>query len=646
MTLFDSYDYLWMGIYLLGLLGLTLYLYKKASAGMEGYYLGARSIPWWAMGISGMVTQLDMAGTMLLVSLLTLLGPQGLYIEVRGGLALLVAFAMVFQGKWNRRSWCMTVAEWMEFRFGSGWAGQLARMIQALAMLILTIGMLAYFVKGSGLFLSIFFPFSPEACALTLIVITTFYTVLTGFYGVVYTDLFQCLFIVGGMIVIALTAIPLVPSAEEFSSMAASVSGYQNWGSVEIPWEADMPKAYEGFRMFGIAFVYYIIFTILVGVSRSGGKPTYFGARSDRECGTLSLIWILSSSIRWPLIIGFVIIGVHLSTTLFPDGNTVARAAEVIKQEYPHVQEHSWGAVVSEMTRQENENAAASELNALLGDDWRDKIALVSYYGDINKEEILPAVIRYAVPSGLRGLIFVALIAAAMSTFSGQLNTAAAYFVRDIYQRHMRPAATQRELIWTSYITCVAIVAASFLMGYYSKSINDIRGWIMLSLGGGLAFPALLRWFWWRFNGCGYAVGTLAGMIAAIVQRLYFNELPVWYSFPSILAVSAIGCVVGTYLSKPTDDAVVMKFYEKTRPFGVWGRFKTRLSPEYQQAIARENRNDIIATFFAAPGQFLLYWIPVTFMLKDWDACLYGALGLIVCSIALYWFWYKPLPKD
>ena len=33
MTLFDSYDYLWMGIYLLGLLGLTLYLYKKASAG-------------------------------------------------------------------------------------------------------------------------------------------------------------------------------------------------------------------------------------------------------------------------------------------------------------------------------------------------------------------------------------------------------------------------------------------------------------------------------------------------------------------------------------------------------------------------------------------------------------------------------------
>lgn len=122
--MFNTIDYGIMIFYVAGIIALGWYLKSKASNSIEDYYLGSNKLPWWALGISGMASQLDMTGTMILVSMLFMFGFRGMYIEIRGGLALLMAFAMVYMGKWNRRSGCMTVAEWMEFRFGKGLGGE------------------------------------------------------------------------------------------------------------------------------------------------------------------------------------------------------------------------------------------------------------------------------------------------------------------------------------------------------------------------------------------------------------------------------------------------------------------------------------------------------------------------------------------
>ena len=98
---------------------------------------------------------------MIIVSFLFLLGPRGLFIEFRGGAVLVLAVAMLWTGKWHRRSGCLTSAEWMLFRFGDGVAGQSAQLARAVAGIVLTVGMIAYLVKGTGLFLSIFVPFTP-----------------------------------------------------------------------------------------------------------------------------------------------------------------------------------------------------------------------------------------------------------------------------------------------------------------------------------------------------------------------------------------------------------------------------------------------------------------------------------------------------
>ena len=61
-------DYTVIACYLACLVGLGLYLKKRASGSMEDYFLGGRKMPWWALGISGMASFLDLTGTMVIVS--------------------------------------------------------------------------------------------------------------------------------------------------------------------------------------------------------------------------------------------------------------------------------------------------------------------------------------------------------------------------------------------------------------------------------------------------------------------------------------------------------------------------------------------------------------------------------------------------
>jgi len=84
MQYLGTTDYCIIGGYFLALVCLGLYLSRRASKSLDEYFLGGRSLPWWALGISGMGWSVDVTGTMLIVSLLYLLGPRGLFIEFRG----------------------------------------------------------------------------------------------------------------------------------------------------------------------------------------------------------------------------------------------------------------------------------------------------------------------------------------------------------------------------------------------------------------------------------------------------------------------------------------------------------------------------------------------------------------------------------
>ena len=647
MEYLSRVDYAVIAGYAAVLVGLAFYLQRRASASLEDYLIGGRRLPWWLLGVSGTASFLDVTGTMIITSFLFMLGPRGLFIEFRGGAVLALVFMFLWTGKWHRRSKCLTGAEWMIFRFGDGPGGRFAQFMSVIAGVAGTIGMLAYLIKGMGLFLSMFIPFSPLQCALLLVAVATIYTMVSGFYGVVYTDLFQSVIIMIAVTGITIMAVSKVASVPDLGAFAAGITGNGDWMSSAPHWHTEMPKGYEVYRHLFLFALFYLLRNVFGGMA-AGGDPKYFGARNDRECGTLTFLWTWLMTLRWPMMMGFAVLGLFLVRDLFPDMSVIAECARILKAHSPDVEEAQWAELVSSVVNSPEKFPAelTTQLQALLGGDWSKKLMLVSFHGNINPERILPAVLLFDIARGLRGLFLVALIAACMSTFDSTVNATTGLLTRDVYQKYLRPEAKTKELIYISWFFVAALVGLAFLFAYSVKSINDIWGWIIMGLGGGLLMPGFLRLYWWRFNGSGFAAGTFVGLVAAVLQRHYYPGMDERLQFMIIGCIGLVGSVAGAYLSPPTDDKVLRHFYRTTRPMGVWGPLKSALSGEEFTAMRREHFFDVAASPFALLWQICLFLLPMQLVIGAWRSAAVTAVLWLAGLIGLYFLWYRQLPEE
>ena len=583
-------------VYLSAIVVVGLVMQKKASAGIDSYFLGNRKLPWWALGASGMASNTDIAGTMINTAFIYALGTKGFFIEIRGGVTLIMAFLMVFMGKWNRRSQVMTQAEWMHFRFGTKKEGDVARIISAIAAIIMTVAMVTYFVIGAGKFVGDFLGIHPLYASILMIILAMTYTIASGLYGVVWTDVFQGIFIFGVIIYISVLAMTTVDLPDEFlvsvpmmdGSFTAIKTTLAEWSRMTPPQEMNMPEGstFSIYNLFGIAIMFYLFKVTLEGASGAGGYmlQRYFAAKSDREAGLLSLFWTVLLAFRWPLIASFAMLGIYHGIET--------------------------GTVIAD------------------------------------PELVLPTVIKNYIPVGVKGLLIAGLMAAAMSTFDSTVNAGAAYWVKDLYQTYLRPNASEKDLILQSRLASLVIVLLALLFSLTITNINEIWGWITMGIGAGMFIPQVIRWYWWRFNGYGFAIGTAVGMAAAVLTKAFGGPIAEYNSFLIASGSSLVGCILGTYLTPPTESAVLSNFYKVTRPFGFWGSVRTEIPPDVLNQINEENRRDIIAIFFAVPWQVVLFLTGMMIVMKQWSN-VFNLFGLlVVLSAGLYWFWYRHLSKE
>ena len=659
MTKLNIVDFSVILGYIAALIGLGFYLRKRASNSLEDYFLGGRKMPWWALGISGMASCLDVSNTSLIVAFLFMLGPRGLYAQIRGNVAIVFIFMLLWGGKWHRRSRCMTSAEWMKFRFGEDTGAQFARISAALTAVLWTSGMIALMVKGIGSFYSMFIPnFTPTQCAIFMVCLATFYTILSGFYGVVFTDIFQSVIIASVVLGLSILAFCKITDVQVFNSLAESVSTNSNWSTAGFTWRANMPDGYKQYEALGLFVLFFIMHNFIGGLG-SGSDTKFYAARNDRECGTLSFLWITMLSFRWPMAMAFAVMGIILVGGTFTDQSALVEASELIKYHVGDIDKAQWNDTLSLIINNAGKypSGLTVSLQRLLGEGWQEKIFLLSYEGNVNPERILPAVIIEYIPLGLRGLVIIALVAASMSTFDTYLNSCSGNVVRDLYQRYMRPKASNKELIYASYVTGGILVLLGFGLASTTESINDIWGWIVMGLGAGGLAPGVLRMMWWRFSGAGYAFGSIIGMSCAIAQRLLRPVIvETWpqlsfmnderWSFCILASISFLVCIIATLLTKPTDSEVTRNFYFKTKPFGLWGPLKKMLPADQRKAMVTEHLFDIATVPFAFFWMLSMYMLPMLLVIHNYSDFWKTLVIFIVSLIGMYFLWYRKLPKS
>jgi SSS family solute:Na+ symporter len=645
-------DYTVIVIYSLALVLMGVFLARKAAGGLEDYFLGGRRLPWYFLGCSGMATWFDVTGTMVITSFLFMIGPKALYIGFRGDAVLILVFLLCFTGKWHRRSGVLTGAEWMQFRFGKGRDADAARLLTALVSILPVIGLIAYLMKGTGLFLSMFFPFPPEVCAGALIAIAVVYTMMSGFYGVVISDVIQSLLIFVSALVLGIVAFTMIDGVESVAALAERVTGVTDWAgstprmNIAFP-ETATGSEYDVFRFLGLAMGFFLLQQTVFGLA-SGADPKYFASRSDKDVGKLNLLIGGMIAIRWPMMIGLAVLGLFLVNDTFQDRAVIAQAAETVRAHYPEMEKAAWHSTTTQLIAHPDraDPALIRQLETILGQDWATKLPLVGYEGITDPERILPAVILNYVPTGLLGIILVTALAATMSTFDSTLNAASSFVVKDIYQRWFHPRAGNRELIRVAWITTAVTALVGYIAGLNFSSINHVWDWVLMSLMTGLFVPNFLRLYWWRMNGWGVAFGMASGAFAAISQTLLFPDFPYWGKFLYVAAIAFSGTIIGCLLTKPTDMRTLLDFYKKTRPFGVWGPVKQHLDAEQQAYIDSENGRDLLSVPFAFFYQVMLFLIPMQIIIHSFGSLSWSLPIFVVSCLGMYFLWYKNQRPD
>ncbi|MCL1036804.1 Na+:solute symporter [Shewanella submarina] len=580
--------------YLAGTLALGLYISRLASRDMSAYFLGGKTIPWWALGVSNASGMFDITGTMWLVSMCFVYGLKSAWLPWIWPIFNQV-FLMVYLSIWLRRSNVMTGAQWLNTRFGKGRDAELCQLVVVVFALVSSIGFIAYAFKGIGKFAAIFFPWdlAPDTYALIIFAVTTLYVVKGGMYSVVFTEILQFVIMTIAAIAVGVIAMSLV-SPEQLA--AATPEG---WAEVGFGWQLGLDWSgvidsvndkisSDGLELFGIMVMMMLFKGVLS--SMAGPVPNYdmqriLAAKTPSEAAKMSgLVSLVMFFPRYMMVTGLAVLAlVYMG---------------------PEIQ-------------------AAG--------------------GEFDFEQILPYAINRFVPVGLTGLLIAGLLAAFMSTFAASLNAAPVYFVNDIYRKYFNPDAAPERYVALSYLVSFVLVLIGIAVGFMLDSINDIMQWIFAALFGGYAAANLLKWHWWRFNAYGYFFGMLSGLMASLALPLLLPDTHPLMAFPLLLLISLTGSVGAALLTPAQDDEVLKAFYLQVRPWGFWGPVRDKVlteTPELEKPpMGRDMANILVGIFW----QLSLVLIPIYLVVRDYQGVLWSVALLVVGSVFLKFFWYDKL---
>lgn len=618
-------DILIIAFYIILTVGVGIWVSKRASKGLDSYFLGGKSIKWYYLGLSNGSGMFDVSGTAWMVGILFLYGVKSFMFMWLWPIWNQI-FVMMFLAIWIRRSNIMTGSEWILTRFGDKKAGRASHLIVAAFAIIAAIGFIAYFFEGVGKFMTIILPWdltiqmgtsallnSEQSYAFIIILLTTIYTVKGGMFSVVATEVLQYgIMVVAGLLVVGYSFFAI--SDVEINSVIT-----EEWRNVFFGWElethwSDKYQAFndlidsEGFKMFG-AFIGMTLFkgffASLAGPTPSFDMQRILSTKTVKEAAYMSGFTNLILFIpRYLLIGGIVVIAlVSLSPEMIGNSNFIGADLEVL----------------------------------------------------------LPKVINFHVPIGIKGLLLAGLLAAFMSTFSAFVNAGPAYIVNDIYKKYLKPNATTKHYIKVSHIASFLVVFLGVFMGFFADSINSLTLWITSALFGGYVASNFLKWIWWRFNGWGYFWGMLSGLIIASLQFLLDNNkgnfsedtllfdlsnMQAIYLFPIIFIVSLTGSFLGTFLSEPTEMKTLKSFYKTVRPWGWWG-------PVYKELLKEENtlkKNtdfwyDMFNCAIGIVWQSSMIVMPIYFVIRDYPKGLIALVVFAMTTLILKFTWLDKVNK-
>jgi Na+/proline symporter len=552
--------------FFIGSLAIGLLASRSAGKSFSEYFLSGRHMPWWLLGFSMVATTFSSDTPNLVTDIVRNNGVAGNWVWWA---FLLTGMLTVFvYAKLWRRSGILTDLEFYELRY-SGKAAAFLRGFRALYLgvffnmaIMATVSLAA--IKIGGVLLGL----TPEMTLLIAGTVTVIYTMLGGLKGVIWTDFFQFVLAMIGMVIAAVYVLNL-PEVGGLSNLLQheAVSGKLNF----LP---DFNDKQNLIILFIIPLAVQWWSVWYPGAEPGGGGyivQRMLSAKDEKNAVGATLFFnIAHYALRpWP----WILIALA-SLVMFPMDAPQQRQDAAAALKLPEItaivkrMEANPGSVSQEeKDKVQNLRFQANGLTAL-----RQAFPKNTVPDDkIGHDLAFPAMLT-KLPGALLGLLLAALIAAYMSTISTHLNWGASYIVNDFYRRFLKPEAGDKELVNVGRIsTVILMIISSWLALKLSSALGAFN--ILLQIGAGTGLLFILRWFWWRIS----AYSEITAMVVSFLVALFFQFSEFGQSQPDHIkliigiAITTTAWVAVTIFTRPTDQAVLLRFYSLIRPHaGGW----------------------------------------------------------------------------
>jgi Na+/proline symporter len=548
----------------------------KGSDQLEGYFLANRNLPWWAVGLSVMATQL---------SAITLVGATGQgyadgmrFVQFYLGLPIAMVILSLTLVPFFYRARVYTAYEYLEKRFDA------KTRTLASALFLISRGMsCGVIIAAPAVILSIVLEWNLTLTILAIGLPTVLYTMHGGVQAVTWTDVKQMGVIIAGVLAAVVALVVGLPDDVSFARAlhVAGAAGRLN----AIDFRFDWNQTYTFWSgLLGGLFLMLSYF----GCDQSQVQR-YLTAKSIDE-GRQSLM--MSAYWKIPLQALVLLTGVmvfvfylfnqppmlfnrahaervqqsaragefqQLESTFSSTFETRRRAASALAAAQSDEQRNAAreAFLAADAAVRKVRGEAAAIVRDVAGDESYGRLMGDTPVPDVNY--VFPTFVTTRLPIGLVGLIIAAIFAAAMSSIAAELNSLATSTVIDMYRRHLRPSESDQHylrvskaatLFWGVFACIVATFAAG--LGSLIEVVNRFGSFFYGSLLGVFVLALGFR----RTNGHGAFIGLAAGI--AVVAGVAFHPATknisfLWHNPIGVIAVVVTGLVVSAITGGRTE---------------------------------------------------------------------------------------------
>ena len=525
-------DWSIIAVYFLLSLAIGLYFTKRAGKSTDEYFLGGRSIPWWLAGVSIVATTFSSDTPLLVTGITARGGIAGNWVWwafVLSGMLTVFFFARLW-----RRAGVMTDVEFTTIRY-SGKEADFLRIFRAVYLSIpinaivtgsVTLGMVKILKATIGVdeWVAVIFCFG----------LTSIYSTLGGFLGVLWTDFFQFFLAMVGSVGLAYYSVNAV------GGLKAIPSGLQtHYGDSSASILSFVPHGDSTYLPLIALAVFLTVQWWAVwypGAEPGGGgyvAQRMFASKDEKSSLLATLFFnVLHYTLRpWPWIL------TALASMIYFANNAEVKA---------------------------------------------------------DPESGYVRMIVEVLPMGWRGILVAAMLAAYMSTVATQLNWGASYLVNDVYRAYLKKGAGEPHYVMVSRVASVVIMLLTGIVALQLGQVTRALD-ILLSIGAGTGLVLILRWYWWRVSAWSEISAMIAAATVSLFLQYQLgpeafglsksqHDGQVFFAYSLLIttAIVTLVWVVVTFVTKPTDEKTLVAFYRRTRPSRSGWEPIARLAPEVE----------------------------------------------------------------